>query len=131
MRKLALFALIILVFLFSSSCSTRTLSDVDIDISTRKGKAPLSVVAYVFFNIEYECATLRWIYWYKGFETDKNEMDEKVCGAKVATHEFGFLSPGQANILVYVKIGEREFSRRFTVLIGESLPSSSMDLDKD
>lgn len=128
MKKLAL---IPVLFLTLSSCAPRTLADVEIDISTIRGKAPLAVVAYVFFNIDYKCANIKWIYWYRGFETDRNEMVEKVCGAKVATHEFGFLSAGQVNVLVYVKIGERRFSRKFTIVVGEPSPSSGMDLDKD
>ena len=117
MRKWGFFLILSLIFI---ACSPKTIPVVDIDVSTRGGKAPLSVVGYVFFNVNYKCADIQWIYWYQGFEADKNESKEKVCNAKAATHQFGFLIPGNVKILITVKVGNKRYLRVFNIIVGES-----------
>ncbi len=118
-NKFLYYSLLAIVLSF---CSPYSKSGIDIDVSRRAGKAPLSVVAYIFFNRNYKCADISWSYWYKGFSSDKNEMKEKTCGKRVATHEFGFINPGQVNILIIVKLKNQTISKKFTIRVEESNP---------
>ena len=92
---------------------------VQIDLSTHSGKAPLEVVGYVFFSMDYRCAEITWQYWYSGFSMDKNEYREKVCNRKVVTHEFMFTVPGRVSVQVLVKVNGKTYRRRIAVNVGE------------
>jgi len=116
MRKFLI--LLFITFLFFS-CAPKTTPDVDIDISPRVGKAPLEVVGYIFFNVDYSCAEVEWSYWYGEFESTRNISKEEVCNAKVATHQFGFITPGRVTILISAKLNGKKYSRAFNVIVSE------------
>ena len=120
MRKVFLFSLWLWLTAGGTlGCAPRSVPPVQIDLSTHSGKAPLEVVGYVFFSMDYRCAEITWQYWYSGFSMDKNEYREKVCNRKVVTHEFMFTVPGRVSVQVLVKVNGKTYRRRIAVNVGE------------
>ncbi len=110
---------ILIVALFLAGCQPSTTPPVYMDLSAHYGRAPLEVVGYVFFYEPYKCAEITWQYWYSGFSMDKNEAKEKVCGKKMVTHEFIFTVPGNVNVQILVRYGDKTYQRRFRVKVSE------------
>ncbi len=124
--------LLILIFAFACSLQTEFDRFFDADISVRGGHAPLEVVAFVVAKVDYGCVDVKWRYWYSGFEEDKNEVSEKVCGRRFFTHSFAFYKPGKAFIEVLIDYQGKKLLKRFSlVVMEEGLPPGYSDWDKD